>query len=77
MKNIIIYTLCTVFSTLCGIICAALLVLDCTPFMPLYDFVCPVFAAWFAAGGWLAADELVHGDDKDEKNTTTTKSRRS
>ena len=77
MKNIIIYTLCTVFFTICGIICAALLVLGCTPFMPLYDFVCPVFAAWFAAGGWLTADELIHGDDKDEKNTTTAKNKRS
>ena len=76
MKNIIIYTICTVFFTLCGIVCAALLVLDCTTFMPMHDFVCPVFTAWFAAGGWLAADELVHGDEKDEKNTTA-KNRRS
>ena len=77
MKNIIVYTICTVFSAICGIICAALLVLDCTPFLPLSDFVCPVFAAWFAAGGWLAADELIHGDDKDKNNTTTAKNKRS
>ena len=76
MKNLIIYTLCTVFATICGIACAAVLVLDCTPFLPLYDFICPIFAAWFATGGWLAADELIHGDDKDE-NTTTAKNKRS
>lgn len=76
MKNIIIYTICTVFAAVIGIVCAALLVLDCTPFLPLYNFVMAVFLGWFAAGGWLAADELIHGDDKDEKKTTT-KSRRS
>lgn len=75
MKNLIIYTLCTVFATVCGIVCAALLVLSCTPFLPLYDFVMAVFVGWFSAGGWLAADELVHGDgdDKDEKNTKRNK----
>ena len=76
MKNIIIYTLCVVFAAVAGIITSALLMLSTPALAPIYDFVFAVFLGWFAAGGWLAADELVHGDDKDGKNTTA-KNRRS
>ena len=76
MKNIIIYTLCVVFAAVAGIITSALLVLSTPALAPIYDFVFAVFLGWFTAGGWLAADELIHGDDKDE-NTTTAKNKRS
>lgn len=78
IQNLITYTLCVVFAAVAGIITSALLVLSTPALAPIYDFVFAVFLGWFAAGGWLAADELVHGDDdRDEKNTTTTKNRRS
>ena len=78
IQNLITYTLCVIFAAVAGIITSALLVLSTPALAPIYDFVFAVFLGWFAAGGWLAADELIHGDDKDENTTTTTaKNRRS
>lgn len=77
IQNLITYTLCVVFAAVAGIITSALLVLSTPALAPIYDFVFAVFLGWFAAGGWLAADELIHGDaEKDEKNITA-KNRRS
>ena len=77
MKNIIIYTLCVVFAAVAGIITSALLVLSTPALAPIYDFVFAVFLGWFTAGGWLAADELIHGDAENDEKNTTAKNRRS
>ena len=77
IQNLITYTLCVVFAAVAGIITSALLVLSTPALAPIYDFVFAVFLGWFTAGGWLAADELIHGDDKDENTTTTAKNKRS
>ena len=77
MKNIIIYTLCVVFAAVAGIITSALLVLSTPALAPIYDFVFAVFLGWFTAGGWLAADELIHDDAENDEKNTTAKNRRS